>query len=104
MSQTSRITQDGQVMWRVLAKHGPLEKGMQTTSVFLPWEPQEQSERQKDVTLKDELPMLAGAQYATGKEWTPERMKRWSQSENNTHLWMWLVMEVKYDAVKNNTA
>ena len=25
--------------------------------------------RQKDVTLKDELPRLVGAQYATGKEW-----------------------------------
>ena len=25
--------------------------------------------RQKDKTLKDELPRLVGAQYATGKEW-----------------------------------
>ena len=33
-------------------------------------------------------------------EITSERMKRWSQSENNTQLWMWLVMEVKADAVK----
>ena len=24
---------------------------------------------QKDMTLKDELPRLVGAQYATGKEW-----------------------------------
>ena len=45
----------------------------------------------KDRTLKDELPRLVGAQYATGKEWrnTPERMKRRSQSKNNTQLWMW---------------
>ena len=28
-------------------------------------------------------------------EITPERMKRQSQIENNTQLWMWLVMEVK---------
>ena len=34
----------------------------------------------------------------------PERMKRQSQSENNTQLWMWLVMEVKSNAVKNNIA
>ena len=34
-------------------------------------------------------------------EITPERMK--SQS-SNTQLWMWLVMEVKSDAVKRNTA
>ena len=25
--------------------------------------------RQKDMTLKDELPRLIGAQYATGEEW-----------------------------------
>ena len=36
--------------------------------------------RQKDMTLKDELPRLVGAQYATG-EITPERMKRLSQSK-----------------------
>ena len=33
---------------------------------------------------------------------TPEKMKRWSQSENSTQLWMSLVMEVKSDTVKNN--
>ena len=37
-------------------------------------------------------------------EITPERMKRQSQSKNNTQLWMWLVMEVKSDAVNNNIA
>jgi len=37
-------------------------------------------------------------------ELTPERMKRQSQSKNNTQLWMWLVMEVKPDAVKSNIA
>ena len=46
--------------------------------------------RQKDMTLKDELPRSVGAQYATGKsgEITPERMMRQNQSENNTQLWM----------------
>ena len=37
-------------------------------------------------------------------EITLERMKRWSKTENNTQLWMCLVMEVKSDAVKNNIA
>ena len=37
-------------------------------------------------------------------EITPERMKRQSQSENKTHFWMWLVMELKSDAVKSNIA
>ena len=40
--------------------------------------------------LKDELPRSVGAQYAIGDQWeiTPERMKGWSQSKNNTQLWM----------------
>ena len=41
----------------------------QTTSVFLPWEPHEQYEKAKNRTLKDELPRLVGAQYATGDQW-----------------------------------
>ena len=35
-------------------------------------------------------------------EITPERMKRENQSKNSTQLWMALVMEVKFDAVKSN--
>ena len=31
-------------------------------------------------------------------------MKRLSQSNNNTQLWMYLVVKVKSDAVKSNTA
>ena len=44
--------------------------------------------RQKDKTLKEELPRSVSAQYATGEEYeiTPERMKRWSQSENNAQV------------------
>ena len=60
----------------------------QTTSVFLPLEPHEEYEKQNDMTLKDELPRSVDAQYATGEYLTPERMKRWSQSKNNTQLWM----------------
>ena len=37
-------------------------------------------------------------------EMAPERMERWSQSKNNAQLWMYPVMEVKSDAVKNNIA
>ena len=44
--------------------------------------------RQKDRTLKDELPRSVGAQYAVeiSGEITPERMTGWSQSKNNTQL------------------
>ena len=31
--------------------------------------------RQKDMTLKDELPRLVGAQYATGEEWRSNSRK-----------------------------
>ena len=41
----------------------------QTTSIFLPWEPNEEYEKAKDVTLKDALLKSVGAQYATGEEW-----------------------------------
>ena len=41
----------------------------QTISVFLPWEPHKQYEKQKDRARKDELPRLVGAQYATGDQW-----------------------------------
>ena len=34
----------------------------------------------------------------------PERMKKWSQSKNNTQLWMGLVIEARFDAVKSNIA
>ena len=46
--------------------------------------------RQKDMTLKDELPRCVEAQYATGEsgEIAPERMKRLNQKENNAQLWM----------------
>ena len=46
--------------------------------------------RQKDMTLKDELPRSVGANMLLEKsgEITPERMKGWSQSKNNTQLWM----------------
>ena len=37
-------------------------------------------------------------------EITPERMTVWSQSKNNTQLWMGLVIEARSDAVKSNIA
>ena len=38
------------------------------------------------------------------REITPESLKRRSHCENSTQLRMWLVMEVKSDAVNNNIA
>ena len=62
--------------------------------------------RQKDKTLKDQLPRLVDAQYVTGDQWrtTPERIKRLGQSGNISKLWMYLVVKVNSDAIKNNIA
>ena len=38
------------------------------------------------------------------REIAPEEMKSLSQSRNDTHLWICLVMQVKIDAVKNDIA
>ena len=75
-----RATQDRQVMvessdkmWSAGERNG---KPLQYSCLE---NPMNSMERQKDKTLKDELPM---------SEITPERMKRQSQSKNNTQLWM----------------
>jgi len=38
------------------------------------------------------------------EEIAPKRMKRLSQSGNNAQLWMCLVVKIKSEAIKNNTA
>ena len=55
--------------WRVLTKWGPLEKGGQTTSVFLPWEYHEQYKKAKRYDIERWTPRFVGAQYATGEQW-----------------------------------
>jgi len=52
--------------------------------------PMNSMKRQNDRILKEKLPRSVDAQYNTGDQWrnTPERMKGWSQSKNNTQLWM----------------
>ena len=66
--------------------------------------PMNSKKKQKDRTLKDELSRSVVAQYATGDEQkkTSERMKGWSQSKNNTQLWMRLVIEARSDEVKSS--
>ena len=52
--------------------------------------PMNNMKTQKDKTLKDELPRSVGAQYTTGDQWrnNSTRLKRQSQSKNNTQLWI----------------
>jgi len=66
---SSRVTQDGWVMvessdkmWSTREENGkPLQHSCLEN-------PMNSMKRQKDMTLKDEVPRLVGAQYATGEE------------------------------------
>ena len=52
--------------------------------------PMNSMKRQKDRTLKEELPRLVGAQYATGDQWRNNSKKNEEKEpkQNNTQLWM----------------
>ena len=54
-------------------------------------------ERQKDKTLKDELPRLIGAQYATGEEWRNNSRKN---EETGSKQKQWPVVDVTGDGSK----
>ena len=62
--------------------------------------------KQKDMTLKDELPRLVGAQYATGDQWrNNSRKNEETEPKQKQHL----VVDVTGDGrkshvVKSNTA
>ena len=58
-----RDTQDGWVMVESSTKHGLLEKGMANHYSILALR------TQNGMTLKDEFPKSAGAQYSAGEEW-----------------------------------
>ena len=68
--------------------------------------PTNSMKRQNDRILKEELPrsVVPNMLLEISGEITPERMKGWSQSKNNTQLWMGLVIEARSDAIKSNMA
>ena len=91
LSHARGATQDGRVMversdrmWSTGEGNG---KPLQYSCLE---NPMHSMKRQNDRILKEKLPRSVGAQYATGDhgEITPERMKGWSQSKNNTQLWL----------------
>ena len=78
-----------------------------TTSVFLPREHREQYEKAKRQDTERWTPQVSRRSnmlLEMSGEITPERMKGWSQSKNNTQLYMRLVIEARFDAVKSNIA
>ena len=62
--------------------------------------------RQNDRILKENFPgqWVPNMLLEISGEITPERMKGWSQSKNNTQQWMLLMIEARSDAVKSNIA
>ena len=86
-----------------LTEYGPLEKGMANHFSIPALRTHQQYKRQKDRTLKEELPRSVGAQYATGDQRrnNSRRRKGWNQSKNNTQLWVGLVTEARSDAMKS---
>ena len=67
---SSRAIQDGQVIVESSDKTSPTGKGNGKPLQYSCLEnPMNSIKRQKDMTLKDELPRSVGAQYDTGEEW-----------------------------------
>ena len=86
--------------WRVLTKHGPLEKENSKPLQYSCHENRMNSmKRQKDRTLKEELPRSVGAQYATGDQWRNNSRKN---EETETKQKQHPVVDVTGDGVKNN--
>ena len=68
--------------------------------------PMNSMKKQKHRTLKDELPRSVGAQYATGDQWRNNSRKNegMESKQNNTQLWMGLVIEARFNVVRRNIA
>ena len=65
-----RVTQDGQVLVESSDKMWSTGEGNGKPTQYSCLEnPMNSMKRQKDRTLKEELPRSAGAQYATGDQW-----------------------------------
>ena len=93
--------------WGGLKECGPLEKGNGKPLQYSSLEnPMNSTKRQNDRILKEELPRSVSYQYATGDQWRNNSRKKegMEPKQNNTRLWMWLVMEARSDAVKSNIA
>ena len=66
--------------------------------------PMNSMKRQKDMTLKDELPRSVVAQYATGEEWRNNSRKNEEMEPKQKPHPVVDVMEIKSNAVKSDIA
>ena len=89
--------------WRVLAKCGPVEKGMENHfSILALRTPGTVWEGKKIWQWKMNSPdhEVPSKVLEKSRKIASERVKRLCQSKNNAQWWMWLVMQVKSGAVK----
>ena len=54
--------------------------------------------KQKEMTMKDDLPRSVGARYATGEEWRNNSRKNKETEQKQKQP----VVDVKSDAIRNN--
>ena len=103
-------TQDGWVMversdrmWSTGEGNG---KPLQYSCLENPMNSMKRQKKKKNRTLRDELPRSVGAPYATSDQWrNNSRNNEGMESKQKHHqLLMGLVIEVRFDAVKNNIA
>ena len=81
-----RATQDGQIMVETSDKMWSTEEGNgKPFQYFCLENPMNSMERQKDRTLKDELPMSIGAQYGTGDQWRNNSRKNEETEPKQKH-------------------
>ena len=68
--------------------------------------PMNSMKMQNDRILKEKLPRSVDAQYATGDQWRNNSRKNegMEPKQNNTQLWMRLVIEESSNAMKSNIA
>ena len=52
--------------------------------------PMNSMKRQKDITLKDDLPRSLGAQYATGEDWRNNSRRNEETKPQQKHAQLWL--------------
>ena len=88
MSMLCRATQDGQVMVESSDKIWSTGEGNGKSFQYSCLEnPMNSMKRQKDRTVKDELPRLVGAQCATGEEWrNNSRKNEKTEPKQKQHL------------------
>ena len=98
-----RATQDGRVMVEIYDKTWSTGEGNGKPLQYSCLEnPMNSMKRQKDRTLKDELPRSVGGQYATGEQWRNNSVKNeeMEPKQKQHPVWMQLVMEQRSNACK----